>query len=98
MWMLPLYLHVNQKSDYDDDYEITKYCRKEEKLLLRRSNFSSFPQYFQYISNFSNQITYSFVKCDCSVYFFLNSANLICQGMDISMYFRDSLEIGDNKC
>ena len=20
MWMLPLYLHVNQKSDYDDDY------------------------------------------------------------------------------
>ena len=26
-----------------------KYCRKEEKLLLR-SNFSSFPQYFQYIS------------------------------------------------
>ena len=19
MWMLPLYLHVNQKSDYDDD-------------------------------------------------------------------------------
>ena len=26
-----------------------KYCGKEEKLLLR-SNFSSFPQYFQYIS------------------------------------------------
>ena len=25
-----------------------KYCGKEEKLLLR-SNFSSFPQYFQYI-------------------------------------------------
>ena len=21
MWMLPLYLHVNQKSDYDDDYD-----------------------------------------------------------------------------
>ena len=27
-----------------------KYCGKEEKLLLR-SNFSSFPQYFRYISN-----------------------------------------------
>ena len=26
------------------------------------SNFSSFPQYFQYISNFRSQITYSFVK------------------------------------
>ena len=33
---------------------------KEEKLLLR-SNFSSFPQYFQYIPSFRNQITYSFV-------------------------------------
>ena len=39
-----------------------KYCRKEEKLLLR-SNFSSFPQYFQYISNFKSPITYQFVKC-----------------------------------
>ena len=32
-----------------------KYCRKEDKLLLR-SNFSSFPQYFQYISNFKSPI------------------------------------------
>ena len=33
-----------------DSYQkATKYCGKEEKLLLR-SNFSSFPQYFQYIS------------------------------------------------
>ena len=39
-----------------------KYCRKEEKLLLR-SNFSSFPQYFQYISNFKSPFTYQFVKC-----------------------------------
>ena len=29
---------------------------KEKKLLLR-SNFSSFPQYFQYISNFRSKIT-----------------------------------------
>ena len=34
-----------------------KYCGKEEKLLLR-SNFSSFPQYFQYISNFKSLFTY----------------------------------------
>ena len=39
-----------------------KYCGKEEKLLLR-SNFSSFPQYFQYISNFKSPITHIFVKC-----------------------------------
>ena len=28
--------------------------------------------------------------------FFLNSANLICQGMDISKYFRESLVLRDN--
>ena len=39
-----------------------KYCGKEEKLL-------SFPQYFQYISNFKSPITYIFVKCGCSNYF-----------------------------
>ena len=29
--------------------------------------------------------------------FFLNSANLICRGTDISKYFRESLEIRDNE-
>ena len=53
IWSLPI--HENLKTD-------GKYCRKEEKLLLR-SNFSSFPQYFQYISNFKSPITYQFVKC-----------------------------------
>ena len=43
---------------------VTKYCRKEEKLLLR-SSFSSYTQYFQYISNIRSQITCSFVKCGC---------------------------------
>ena len=38
------------------------------KLLLR-SNFFSFPQYFQNISNFRSQITYSFVKCGASIIF-----------------------------
>ena len=35
-----------------------------------RSNFSSFPQSFSNISNFRSQITYSFVKCGCSINFF----------------------------
>ena len=39
-----------------------KYCGKEEKLFLR-SNFSSFPQYFQYICNFKSPVTYIFIKC-----------------------------------
>ena len=61
------------------------------------SNFSPFPQYFQYISNFRSPITYIFVKCDCSNYFFLNSANLICRDTDISKYFRESLGFRDNE-
>ena len=73
-----------------------KYCGKEEKLLLR-SNFSSFPQYFQYISNFMSPITYIFVKCSYTNYFFLSSANLICRSTDISKYFREFLGIRDNE-
>ena len=73
-----------------------KYCGKEEKLLLR-SNFSSFPQYFRYISNVKSPITYKFVKYGCLNYFFLKSENLICQGTDISKCFRESLGIRDNE-
>ena len=65
--------------------------------MEKRRNFSSFPQQFQYISNFRNQITYSFVKCGWSVYFFLNSANLTCRGTDISKYFSESLGLQDNE-
>ena len=73
-----------------------KYFGKEEKLFLR-SNFSSFPQYFHYISNFKSQITYKFVKCGCSNHFFLNSANMICRGTNISKYFSESFGIRDNE-
>ena len=38
-----------------------------------------------------------FVKCGRSNYVFLNSANLICRGTDISKYFRESLGIRDNE-
>ena len=67
------------------------------KKIYNRSNFSSFPQYFQYISNCMGQITNSFVKRGCSIYFFLNSANLIGLGTDISRYFREPLELQDIK-
>ena len=53
---------------------------------------SSFPKYFQYISNFRSQITHSDVKCGCLIYFFLNSANLVCLDTDISKCFRESLD------
>ena len=68
------------------------------KILWKRGEiFSSFPQCFQYISNFKSPITYTYVKCGCSIYFFLNSANLICRSTDISKYFRESLGIRDNE-
>ena len=76
--------------------KLLQYCGKEEKLHLR-SNFSSFPQYFQYISNFRSRITYSFEKCGCSIYFFLNSANVTCWGIDILKDYRESLGLQDNK-
>ena len=41
--------------------QATKYCGKEEKLLLR-SNFSSFSQYFQYISNLGVKLHIHSVK------------------------------------
>ena len=39
--------------------------------IAPKSNFSSFPQYFQYMSNFRSKITYTFVKCGCLIYFSL---------------------------
>ena len=35
--------------------------------------------------------------CGYSIYFFLNSSNLICWGMDISKYFRESLALQGNE-
>ena len=61
-----------------------------------RRNIYSFPQYLQYISNFRSQITYSFVKCVSSSYFFLHLVILICRGTDISKYLRESLGLRDN--
>ena len=67
-----------------------KYCRKEEQFLL-------FSTIVSIASKFKSPITYIFVKCGCANYFFLTSANLICRGMDISKYFRESLGIRDNE-
>ena len=46
--------------------QATKYCGKEEKLLLR-SNFSSFSQYFQYFSNLRVKLHIHSVKGGCSI-------------------------------
>ena len=86
IWSLPKHKNLTK---------VKIYCGKE-KLLLR-CNFPSFPQHFQYISNFKSEITYVFVKCGCSNYFYLNSAIRICRGTDISKYLRESIGIRDNE-
>ena len=66
------------------------------KILWKRGEIEgAIYLHFQYISNFRSQITYSFVKF-CFI-FFLNSTNLVCRGMDISKFFRESLGLRDNK-
>ena len=49
--------------------QVTKLCGKEEQFLL----FSTL--FYIYFSNFRSQITYSFVKCGCSIYCFPHSLN-----------------------
>ena len=73
-----------------------KYCGKEEKLLLR-SNFSSFPQYFQNVSNLGVRLHSHSVKGGCSINCFPESANLICRSTDISNCFIESLGVRDNE-
>ena len=73
-----------------------KYCGKEEKLLPR-SNFSSFPQYFQNVSNLGVRLYIHSVKGGCSINCFPESANLICRSTDISNCFIESLGVRDNE-
>ena len=61
-----------------------------------RSNFSFFSTIFSIYLHL-HESNYIFVKCACSIYSFLNSANLICRGTDISKYFRGSLGLRDNE-
>ena len=89
--------------------QVTKYCEKEEKLLLR-SNFSSFPHYFLLgaISPLFHIILYIFLTSGVKLHIhllnvvvrfivFLTSATLICPATDISKYFRECLGIRDNE-
>ena len=67
---------------------------RQQNIVAKRSNFSSFPQYFQFISYLGSQITYSLVlKVVVRLNVFLSSANLICRSTDISKCFIESLRI-----
>ena len=64
------------------------------KVLWKRGEIAPKEQFLPFSTIFSIHLKLqesnyiSFVKCGCSIYFFFNSANLICRGTDISKYFR----------
>ena len=60
-------------------------------------NFSSFPQYFQYISSFRSQITYSFMKCGCFDYLFSSILQILYVEIPISRSISDSSLDRDNE-
>ena len=70
---------------------------RQQNSVEKRRNFSSFPQYFQYISNLGVKLHFRSVKSGCSINCFLHFANLICQSTDISKSFIESLGVRDNE-
>ena len=66
------------------------------KILWKRGEIAPQEQFLLFLQYFNislrSLVIYSFVKCGCSIYYFLNSANLICRCTDISKYFRESLD------
>ena len=59
--------------------------------------FSTIFSFFNIALTSRVKLRIHFLKCSCSIYFVLNSANLICGGTDISKYFKKSLESRDNE-
>ena len=53
--------------------------------------------FYIYISNFRSQITYSFVKCGCSIYCFPHSLNSDMSRYGYPKYFSESLGLRDNE-
>ena len=84
-----LFLHGNLTTE-----QVTKYCGKEEKLLIR-----AISPLFHNIFNISlsSGVKLNIDLLNVVVYFFLTSANLICRGTDIKNYLRESLGLRDNE-
>ena len=69
----------------------------KRREIAPRSNFSSFPQYFQYISNLGVKLIFILLKLAVRLIFFLSSANLICRSTAISKCFIKSLGFRDHE-
>ena len=76
---------------------------KGNRILWKRGEIAPKEQFLLFFTIFSiysisklrSQIIW--LKYGCSIYFFLSSANLICQGTDIAKYFREPLGLRDNE-
>ena len=62
-----------------------------------RSNYSSFQQYFPYISNSGVKLGINLLNVVVRIIVFLNFANLICRGTNISNSLRESIGLRDNE-
>ena len=71
---------------------------REQNIVEKRRNSSSFPQYFEYMSNFRSQF-YIFILFNVVVRFivFLQFRKSDMSSTDISKYFRESRGLRDNE-
>ena len=69
----------------------------EKRRNCLRSNFSSFPQYFQYISNLGVRLHIHYVKDGCSINCFPQFRKSDNRRTDISKCFIESLGFRDNE-
>ena len=79
--------------------QVTKYYEKEKKNGFQGEISHLFRKIFNISLTFGVKlhILWDSGRCGCSIYFFLNWANLISRGTDISKYFREFLELRDNE-
>ena len=64
---------------------------------MEQCNFSSLPQYFNTSLTSGLKLYTHLLNVVVRFIVFLNSANLICRGTDISKCFRESIGIRDNE-
>ena len=88
---------IESMTKQDDINLVPVLTQRSTNRQQNRSNFSSFPQYFQYISNLRVKLQFILLKVVVRLIVFLKSANLICRSTDSSKCFIESLGFRDNE-
>ena len=77
---------------------LTWKCKNRYQNIVEKSNFSSFTTIFStYLLSSGVKLHIHLLNVVVRFIVFLNSANLICRGSDISKYSRKSLGLRDNE-